>query len=228
MALSQMFAWRDAFWNVKPDTLISWHRKGWPAVLAVEIQTGRTTALAQIPSAAHARDGHPERDLGRETYRERAQAQTRDSSMLTFVRNHPRVIVACDFFVVTVTFRILYVFVIMELGTRKIVHHNVTAHPTAEWNLQQLREALASGHAYRYVIHDRDSFFSQELDKQVTAMGVRVSGAPVRAPNANSFCERFGGTSRRECLDFLIPFNEHRLKSVLNHGSHTTTTRGRT
>jgi transposase InsO family protein len=145
---------------------------------------------------------------------------------MTFVRNHAKAIVACDFFVVvTASFRILYVFVIMELGTRRILHHNVTAHPTAEWTLQQFREALPGDHPYRFVIHDRDSIFSRELDKGVTAMGVRVLRTPVRAPKANSVCERFGGTLRRECLDFLIPCNERHLKLILrswmthfNHG----------
>ncbi len=69
---------------------------------------------------------------------------------------------ACDFFVVvTASFHILYVFVIMELGTRRILHHNVTAHPTAEWTLQQFREALPGDHPYRFLIHDRDSIFSR-------------------------------------------------------------------
>ena len=132
---------------------------------------------------------------------------------LTFVRNHAKAIVACDFFVVvTASFRILYVFVIMELGTRRILHHNVTAHPTAEWTLQQFREALPGDHPYRFLIHDRDSIFSKDLDKQVVAMGVRVLRTPVRAPQANSVCERFGGTLRRECLDYLIPINERHLK----------------
>jgi transposase InsO family protein len=103
----------------------------------------------------------------------------------------------------------------MDLGTRRIVHHNVTAHPTAEWTEQQFREALPGGHAYRFLIHDRDSIFSKELDEEMTAMGVRVLRTPVRAPTANSFCERFGGTLRRECLDFLIPFNERHLTLVL-------------
>ena len=145
---------------------------------------------------------------------------------LTFVRNHAKAIVACDFFVVvTASFRILYVFVIMELGTRRILHHNVTAHPTAEWTLQQFRETLPGGHPYRFVIHDRDSIFSREVDKGVAAMGVRVLRTPVRAPKANSVWERFGGTLRRECLDFLIPLNERHLKLILkswithfNHG----------
>ena len=91
--------------------------------------------------------------------------------------------------------------------------------------MQQFREALPGDHPYRFVIHDRDSIFSRELDKGVTAMGVRVLRTPVRAPKANSVCERFGGTLRRECLDFLIPFNERHLKLILkswathfNHG----------
>jgi transposase InsO family protein len=135
---------------------------------------------------------------------------------LTFVHNNAKVIVACDFFVVvTATFRTLYVFVIMELGTRRILHHNVTAHPTAEWTLQQFREALPGDHPYRFVIHDRDSIFSKRLDNAVMDLGVRVLRTPVRAPTANSICERFGGTLRRECLDFLIPLNERHLKMTI-------------
>ena len=70
----------------------------------------------------------------------------------------------------------------MELGTRRILHQNVTAHPTAEWTLQQFREALPGEHPYRFVIHDRDSIFSKELDRGVTDLGVRVLRTPVRAP----------------------------------------------
>ena len=109
---------------------------------------------------------------------------------------------------VTAKFCILYVFVCIELGTRRILHYNVTAHPTAEWTLQQFREALAGDHLYRFVLHDQDSIFSRELDEKVAAMGVRVLQTPVLAPKANSICERFGGTLRRECLDFFIPLNE--------------------
>ena len=89
------------------------------------------------------------------------------------------------------------------------------AHPTAEWTLQQFREALPGAHPYRYVIHDRDSIFSKALDKGVTNLGVRVLRTPVRAPKANSVCERFGGTLRRECLDFLIPLNARHLKITI-------------
>ena len=116
---------------------------------------------------------------------------------LTFVHNHAQVIVS------------------MDVGTRRLLHHNVTAHPTAEWTLQQFRETLPGDHAYRFVLHDRDSIFSQELDKAVTQLGVRVLRTPVRAPTANAFCERLGGSLRRECLDFLIPLNERHLRMIV-------------
>jgi len=93
---------------------------------------------------------------------------------MTFVHNHAQAIAARDFFVVfTARFCILYVFVIMELGRRQFLHHNVTAYPNAEWTLQQFREALTEDHPYRFLIHDPDSIFSKDLDKAVSAMGVR-------------------------------------------------------
>jgi transposase InsO family protein len=106
----------------------------------------------------------------------------------------------------------------MELGTRRILHQNVTAHPTAEWTLQQFREALPGDHPYQFLIHDRDSVFSKDLDKQVVAMGMRLLRTPVRAPQANSVCERFGGTLRRECLDYLIPINERHSRLLPRSG----------
>src|SRR5215469_3303692 len=105
--------------------------------------------------------------------------------------------VACDFFVVTTAaFRTLYVFIVVEIGSRRILHHNVTAHPTAEWTLQQFREALPGGHPYRFVIHGRDRIFAEEVDKNLAHLGVQVLRTPVRAPKANSICERLGGSLR--------------------------------
>jgi transposase InsO family protein len=237
--LSRMFEWRDALWNVKPDTLIRWHRKGFRLFWRWKsTPTGRPRLpkdlrqLIREMAAGNATWGEERianelklklgirvspRTVGK-YLRSGRPVRTPDPKQrwLTFVRNHAQVIAACDFFVVvTATFRTLHVFVVMELATRRILHHNVTAHPTAEWTVQQFREALPGGHAYRFLVHDRDSIFSKELDKEVTAMGVRVLRTPVRAPKANSFCERFGGTLRRECLDFLIPFNERHLRLVL-------------
>jgi putative transposase len=105
----------------------------------------------------------------------------------TFVRNHAQAIVACDFcVVVTATFRLLYVFVVMAHATRRILHVNVTAHPTAPWTLQQLREAIPSDCGYRFLIHDRDTIFSQQLDQRVRNLGLRVLKTPVRSPQAKA------------------------------------------
>src|SRR5262249_49407638 len=90
----------------------------------------------------------------------------------TFVRNHATAIIACDFcVVVTATFRLLYVFVVMEHATRRVLHTNVTSHPTAAWTLQQLREAIPADHGYRFLLHDRDSIVSQPLDQSVRNLG---------------------------------------------------------
>jgi transposase InsO family protein len=134
----------------------------------------------------------------------------------TFIRNHAPIILACDFFVaVTATFRMLYVFVVMEVGTRRIVHWNVTAHPTAEWTAQQFRLIVPGDQAHRFVIHDRDTIYSAGVDRTLAAMGLTVLRTPVRAPTANAFCERLVGTMRRECLDLVIPVTERHLRHVL-------------
>ena len=103
----------------------------------------------------------------------------------------------------------------MELGRRQILHYGVTEHPTAEWTLQQFREALPGSHPYGFVIHDRDSIFSTRLDEAVAALGVRILRTPVRAPKANARCERLVRSIRRECLDLMIPFGEQHLRRIL-------------
>jgi len=136
---------------------------------------------------------------------------------LTFVRNHAKAIVACDFcVVVTATFKTLYVFVVMEHASRRILHTNVTAHPTAHWTMQQLRDANPADHGYRFLMHDRDAIFSQDFDQHVCHLGLRVIKTPVRSPQANALCERLLGTLRRECLDFLMPLTEHHLRYLLH------------
>jgi transposase InsO family protein len=110
---------------------------------------------------------------------------------------------------------VLYVFVIMEVRCRRIRHFNVTAHPTAEWTLQQFRDAISGEEPYRYLIHGRDSIYSPELDSALKAMALRILKTPFRAPQANAYCERLVGSIRRECLDFLIPLNEKHLRRTL-------------
>jgi len=107
--------------------------------------------------------------------------------------------VAADFLAaITAGFRWLYVFVVMEIGRRRILHCNVTAHPTAAWTLQQFREAVPSDHSPRFLIHDRDSIFSSEVDEELQAFGLNVLRTPVQAPKANAYCERLMGNIRRE------------------------------
>ena len=107
------------------------------------------------------------------------------------------------------------VFVAMEIGSRRILHTNVTEHPTAEWATQQFREFLAYDHPYKFVIHDRDCIFSAALHLALKGFGVRPIRTPVRSPMANAFCERLIGTIRRECLDYLIPLNERHLRRTV-------------
>jgi transposase InsO family protein len=133
------------------------------------------------------------------------------------VRNHARAVLACDFFAtVTATFRVFYVFVVLEVDTRRIVHWNVTAHPTAEWTTQQFRMAVSGEQPYRWVIHDRDTIYTEGVDRTIGTLGLTVLKTPVRLPQANAYCERLIGTIRRQCLDWVIPYTEQHLRRLLH------------
>ena len=86
---------------------------------------------------------------------------------------------ACDFFTeVTARFNVLYVFVVLEVGTRRILHWNVTEHPTAEWTTQQFRMVITPEASHRFVLHDRDSIFVATVDRAIASMGRHVLKAP--------------------------------------------------
>ena len=120
-----------------------------------------------------------------------------DQRWSTFLKNHARAVVACDFFVtVTSTFRLLYVLVVIEHRSRRLIHCNVTARPTAAWTRQQLRQALGFDTHYGYLLHDRDSIFSRELDAAVGGFGLRVLKTPPHCPMANGLCERVQSGAR--------------------------------
>jgi putative transposase len=103
----------------------------------------------------------------------------------TFVRSHARSMLASDFLVVvTATFRVIYVFVILEIGTRRILHWNMTEHPTAGWTTQQFRMIVPGDRGHRFVIHDRDTIYSEGVDRTLEAIGLTVLKTP--APRSTS------------------------------------------
>ena len=104
-----------------------------------------------------------------------------------FLRLHAKGIIACDFLLaVTATFRLLYVFVVIEHRSRRLIHCNVSAHPSAAWTLQQLREVVGSQEQYGYLLHDRDSIFANHLDESIDRLGVKVLKSPPHSPMANA------------------------------------------
>src|SRR5262252_5378432 len=190
--LGRWFDWRQALAIVQPGTFIRWHRQGFRLFWRWKSRAGRppipAALQALIRRMARENPTWGEERIANELLLKlglRVSPRTVRKYMpkgvdhgrgkratsqrwRTFVRNHAQAIVACDFcVVVTATFRLLYVFVLMEHATRQILHIHVTAHPTATWTLQQLREALPADHGYRFLIHDRDSIFSQALDQHI-------------------------------------------------------------
>jgi putative transposase len=132
-----------------------------------------------------------------------------------FLRNHVGQIVAADCFVVpTATYRHLFMLVLLAHDRRRIRLVAVTAHPTAAWTAQQLREAFPWSEAPRYVIHDRDHAFDG-LGATAKAMVIEDVLTAPRAPWQNAFVERFIGSARRECFDHVIVFNEAGLQRLM-------------
>ena len=222
---------------VRPETMIRWHRAGWKLFWRLKCRPGRPPIPREVqalirrmhlenPSWGEERIANelflkldirvsprtvnkylPKRPTGR---------PRGDMRWSTFLRLHAKGIVACDFLVsVTATFRQLYVFVVVEHGSRRMIHCNVTAHPTAAWTLQQLREVIGPDAGYEYLLRDRDSIFAQHLDESIAKLGVAVLKSPPQNPKANAICERLIGSVRRECLDWLIPLSKSHLRSIL-------------
>ena len=107
-------------------------------------------------------------------------------------------------------------------GSRRLMHFNVTEHPTSAWTLQQLREAVGDEACYRYLIHDRDSIFVKSLDESIARLGMTVLKSPFQSPKAHAICERLIGTIRRECLDWMIPLCEAHSMSAHRKSSPPT------
>ena len=210
---------------VRPETTIGWHRAGRRLLWRLKTRPGRPRIPKQAQDLIRRMGNELLLKFGIQlsprTVRKYLPARPpgRPRSGLrwsTFLRLHAQGIIACDLMVVvTATFRMLYVFVVIEHGRRRLAHFNVTAPPTAAWTLQQLRETIGFDARYQYMLHDRDSIFAAHLDESVSRLGVEVLRSPPRSPKANAICERVIGTLRRECLDWVIPLSESHLRSIL-------------
>ena len=134
----------------------------------------------------------------------------------TFLKNHVTTMVSVDFFTVpTIRFQVLYVFLVLAHDRRRILHVGVTAHPTAAWTAQQLREAFPWETAPRYLPRDRDCIFGRDFVDQVTAFGMSEVLATTGSPWQRAHIERMIGTIRRECLDHMIVLSERSLRRHL-------------
>ncbi len=135
----------------------------------------------------------------------------------TFLENHAQQLVSIDFFTVpTIRFHVLYVFLVLAHDRRRILHFNVTAHPTAEWAGQQLREAFPFDQLPSYLLRDRDAIFGDEFRRQVRDMGIHEVLSTPRSPWQRAYIERVIGSIRRECLDHVIVFDETSLRRILD------------
>ncbi len=228
--------WRDVLVIVKPDTVACWHRKGfrlyWRAIskpgpgrprVAPEIQE----LIRRLASENGWRARRIHAELAKLCFTVSLATVSRylpksgpdpaqHQRWMTFLRNHRDVITAMDFFVVpTLGFRLLYVWFAIGHGRREILHFSVTAHPTAQWVIQQLREAFPNDSEFRYLIFDNDSIFS----KQVAAALIQFRLAPMRtayrSPWQNGTAERWVGSVRRELLDHVIVLDERHLHRML-------------
>ena len=146
----------------------------------------------------------------------------------TFLTNHVQTLVSVDFFTVpTVTFKMLFVFVILAHDRRRVVHFNVTDAPTAQWTAQQLVEAFPWETAPRYLLRDRDAVYGVAFSSRVQTMGIHEVKTAPRSPWQNPYVERLIGTLRRECLDHVVVLNETHLRRLLRdyliyyHGART-------
>ncbi len=237
VALSKLFDWQDVLVVVQPKTLIHWHREGFRMFWRWKSRKGRPQIPEDLKSLIRriARENplwgeerianklllklgiRPSpRTVRKYMPKNSSRGPRNNRRWSTFLRNHAGAMLACDFLIVaTVTFRVLNVFVILEHGSRRVVHVGVTAHPTAEWTLQRLRQANPSDHKNKFLIHDRGRVYSRELDRSVENLWLRVLKTPYRSPQANSICERAIGSMRRECLDHMIPLTENQLRWIL-------------
>jgi transposase InsO family protein len=133
-----------------------------------------------------------------------------------FLTNHVPQLASVDFFTVpTIGFEVLFVFIVLAHDRRRILHFNITAHPTAEWTAQQIVEAFPFDTAPTYLLRDRDRINGFEFRKQVEVMGIQEVLSAPRSPWQRAYVERVILSLRRECLDHMIIFGEATLRRAL-------------
>lgn len=234
---SRLKDWKDALVLLQPETLLRWHRaafqlfwkhKSNPKTTQPKI-AAETVALIQQMAQDNPLWG-AERIRGEllklgikvakrtiQRYLRRIKPpRERTQNWSTFLHTHANDVWSCDFLpVIDLTFRTLYIFFIIELSSRRVVHFGVTRYPTQEWVAQQLREATPDGVHPKFIVRDNDSKFGSAFDRMAESSGIEVLKTPHRAPRANAVCERFLGSVRREYSDHMLIFSERQLYRVV-------------
>src|ERR1022692_4071845 len=232
--------WKEALIVVTPETVVRWHRAGfrmyWRLISRVRVQVGRRQTSKEVRELIFrmvvenpiwgAPRIHGELlmlgfDVSERTISRWMKRAPRDPEpaqrWLAFLRNHREAIAAMDFFTVpTITFGVLYGFFVISHGRRRILHFNVTKHPTSLWTVQQLREAFPFGSAPRFLIFDRDGKYGLEVPAAVRALTIRPVRTSFESPWQNGIAERWVESCRRDLLDHVIAVNERHLKRLLS------------
>src|ERR1022692_2850867 len=232
-------AWEEALIVVTPETVVRWHRAGfrfyWRLISRVRKPAGRRRLSKEVRDlifrmvAENPTWGAPRIhgellmlgfDLSERTISRWIRRAPRDPEpakrWLAFLRNHREAIAAMDFFTVpSVSFRLLYCFFVISHDRRRILHFNVTRHPTSTWVIQQLREAFPYEAGPRFLIFDRDSKFSLEFAAAVRSLNVRPVRTSLESPWQNGVAERWIQSCRADILDHVIALNESHLKRLL-------------
>jgi transposase InsO family protein len=229
-------AWRQALVIVAPATVLSWQRRRFRhhwAMLSGRPPAGRPPAEAAIKvlvrsmAAANPLWGAPkihgellklgidvaERTVSRLLPKRRSPPS---QTWRTFLTNHVRDLVSVDFFTVpTARLRVLFVFVVLAHDRRRVLHFNVTEHPTAAWTAQQLVDAFPDESAPAYLLRDRDCVYGQPFRHRVKGMCTEEVLTAPQSPWQNPFAERLIGSIRRECLNHVLVLGERHLRRVL-------------
>ncbi len=225
--------WQQTLHIVQPDTLLRWHRELFRLYWRRKSKMRKpripheTIALIKKMAKENCLWG-AERIRGEllkldiqvskrtiQRYMSKSR-QASNQTWATLIKNHVRDIWACDFTVVhDLFFRPIYIFVILELKTRRVVHAAVTVLPTDTWTAQQLREATPWDSSPRYLIRDRDRKYGSQFSCIATSTGIKELKTPYRTPKANAFCERFMGSLKRDCLDHMLVMSRKQIERLV-------------